>query len=143
MGHSPLGAYITDNQSQCLLEPAGILIRLHTCRGQQNSSGKLFSAQLLIIVICKNRLGSCYTITKNTQKHRYTATRLAKPGRCYPPEYAGPGEIGRLPDETTAPPTGPTDQVSEATIVKDLYQQPRSITVHHIHARNCGGIKSS
>ena len=36
--------------NQCLIEPVGILIRLHTCRGQQSFLGKFFSAQLLALI---------------------------------------------------------------------------------------------
>ena len=58
-------------QSQCLIEPACILIRLHTSRVQRSSLGKFFSGQLLII-ICKSGIVSCYTFTKI---HKCTDTR--------------------------------------------------------------------
>ena len=147
LGH-PVLTYIGIIDSLYLIEPAGILTCLHTCTGQRSSLGKFFFAQRLIIVICKNRIVSCYTFTK---KHTHTNAQLHRgpPGQtgtvlsfsiCRP----GPGEICKLPDESTAPPTGPTDRPNEATIVKDLLnQQPRPITVHHINARNWGGINSS
>ena len=82
---------------------------------------------------------SCYTCTKIHKKHRYTATRLFKPGWCYRPAYAGPREIGNYQMRRQHPLTGP----AKRPLRKTSNQQPRSITVHHIHARNCGGIKSS
>ena len=98
---------------------AGILTCLHTCRGQRSTLGKFFfcSTTHHCYVICKNRIVSCYTFTKI---HKCAdARRPAWPNRNGAILQYMPCRRRRdlkLPDDSTAPPTGPTDRASEATI---------------------------